>query len=128
MVLLEDEDVLIAEWFWRISVVMGVISHLPASIFFEDLHVDSLWSHESLILRVKLGVIATGLWLLYEEDASYFQVVQALSHGCLKLIAFQVFQSIVGEDEMDLMSWKFNIRKRRNTFVISSPNYISFCF
>ena len=86
--------------------MMGVLSHLPASIFFEDLHVDSLWSHESLILRIKLGVIATRLWLLDEEDASAFQVVDALSHGFFKLIAFQVFQSIVGENEMDLVIWK----------------------
>ena len=69
-VLLEDEDVLIAEWFWRISVVMGVLSHLPASILDEYINVDFLRSQEPLILRIKLGLIATGMWLFDEEDSS----------------------------------------------------------
>ena len=126
-VLLEDEDVLIAEWFWSISVVMSILSHLLASIVVENIHVDFLRSHESLILCVKFRVIATGLWLLDEEDASAFQVVDALSHGFFKLIAFQVFQSIVGENEMDLVRRECNLSERSNTSVISSPNNISFC-
>ena len=127
MVLLEDEDILIAEWFWSIYVVMSILSHLLASILVESIHIDFLWSHESLILRVKFRVIATGLWLLYEEDASYFKVVQALPHGFFKLIAFQVFQSIVCKNEMDLVFWKCDLSERSNTFVISMPKHISFC-
>ena len=91
------------------SIVLRKLSHTDTSIFFQNIHINLLWSQKSLLLLLEfLLLFVQRVWFFDKDNCSILHMLQTFYNSWLKLVISEIFECEISKYKVNIYFWKFN--------------------